>query len=121
MAYTQFMNHEKWQQLISRLQSRFPGSSLNTEELYNIANGQEIQSGTQDIFEFSAPEGQFRIVRENKPLLLDKKMHFSHRQGDSARTEYIFSDTEMSHKILMFRQDDSGNWQKIDADASRLF
>ena len=77
------MNDEKWQALIEQVKTKFQDVSLTTEDLLQMTGEGEVKAGTQDILEFETPQGRFRIIRENKPVLLDKKMHFSHRQGDA--------------------------------------
>jgi len=115
------MNDEKWEALIEQIKTKFGEVELYTEDLLVETGGDTVKQGTQDILEFYGEDlGNIRIVRENKPVLLDKKMHFSHRQGDSARTEYVFSDTEFSHKIAVYREDQNGEWRKLEADAANL-
>ena len=115
------MTDEKWQALIENVKKNFSEISLNTEDLFAKTSEGEVRQGTQDILEFKTPQGRFKIVRENKPVLLEKKMHFSHRQGDSARTEYKFSGSELSHKIFIFKEDDMGEWQALSTDAMNIF
>lgn len=114
------MNDEKWEALIEQVKTKFGPVELHTEDLLVETGTELVKQGTQDILEFTTEMGNIRIVRENKPVLLDKKMHFSHRQGDSARTEYVFSDTEFSHKIFVYREDQNGDWRKIEADAANF-
>ena len=115
------MDDEKWQLLIERVKDKFGDAILHTEDLLRSTGQGEVQQGTQDILEFTSPLGRVRLVRENKPVLLDKKMHFSHRQGDSARTEYVFSENEFSHKLVIYKEDRNGEWTKLDAEAANLF
>ena len=107
------MIDEKWEQLIERTKATAHDVSLSTEP---AAEG----SGTDDILEFATDAGWFMLVRENRPRLLEKKLHYSHRQGDSAQTEYIFSETELSHKVVVYRANSSGEWEKVNADAGFL-
>lgn len=108
------MTDEKWQQLIDTAQKNFDEVSVQTEDLFIETGEGEVVAGNQDILEFTNARGHFRVVRENKPVLLEKKMHFSHRQTDAARTEYVFSDSEKSQKIIFYKEDLDGEWQKID-------
>ena len=65
---------------------------------------------------FPTPIGKVKLTRESKPVVLDKKMIYSHQQGKSARTEYTFSDTEFSHKIKAYKWDDNiDDWKEMDA------
>ena len=107
------MTDDKWELLVERTKRTAKEVSLRTETL-------EDGRSTEDILEFLTDAGWFMLVRENKPVLLEKKLHYSHRQGDSAQAEYIFSETELSHKVTVFRDDGAGEWVKMDTDASRL-
>ena len=108
--------------MIERAKAQFADVSVRTEDLLaETADGEEKQ-GTQDILEFSTPLGAFRIVRENKPVLLEKKMHYSHRQGQAARSEYVFSDSEFTHKLIIYKEDQStGEFLKLDSGGNLDF
>lgn len=104
------MNTEQWEQLVERLQSNFPGAKVFTEDLEGVENGKA------EIVEFNAPHGRFRIVRENRPLVLEKKLHYSHRPGDTARAEYKFSDTEFTHKLRVYKESNDYEWEEVTLD-----
>jgi len=47
--------------------------------------------------------------------VLEKKFHYTHRQGASSRVEYKFSDTEKSYRLRVFRWDDlDDDWKEIE-------
>ncbi len=111
------MTDEKWNELIERAKQKFADVSAYTEDLLVATGEGEQKQGTRDVLEFSTPLGNFRIVRENKPVLLEKKMHFSHRQGQAAHSEYLFSDTEFTHKVFIYKEDPrSGEFDKVDPE-----
>jgi hypothetical protein len=110
------MNNERWEALVQQAKKNFKDVSLENADLNVETADGLVNQGTEDILTFTNENGRFMIVRENKPQVLDKKMHFSHRQGDSARTEYTFSDTELSHKIRMYMEDDMGEWQELETE-----
>ena len=120
-VYTKVMTNEKWDQLVEQAKQTFEDVTYLTDDLYVETADGEVQQGTQDVLEFSNDHGVFRVVRENKPVVLDKKMHYSHRQGDSARTEYTFSDTEFTHKVRIFALDDDDQWQELDSESLNIF
>ena len=112
------MTDERWEQFVESSQERFQNVSLTEEDLLD-PTGNEVQ-GTANVLEFSMPNiGHFRVVRENKPVVLEKKMHYSHRQGDTAQTEYVLSDTEFSHKVRVYKEVDD-EWLEISGDALGL-
>ena len=88
------MTDDKWQMLIELAKVKFEDVMIHTEDLLVQTSEGEVKAGTQDILEFTKGSMGYRIVRENKPVLLDKKMHFSHRQGDAARPRRAVRDLD---------------------------
>lgn len=109
------MNDERWQALIEQAKKNFSDVAVSTDDLIVETGDGLVKQGSIDVLEFTNDIGTFKLVRENRPVVLDKKMHYSHRQGDSARTEYVLSDTEFSHKLLFYKQDSSGDWREIES------
>ncbi|MBU6447818.1 hypothetical protein KGQ24_03190 [Patescibacteria group bacterium] len=109
------MNNEHWNALVEQAKKNFSDVAVSTEDLTVETGEGFVKQGSIDVLEFTNDAGTFKLVRENRPVILDKKMHYSHRQGDSARTEYVLSDTEFSHKLLFYKQDDYGDWHEIES------
>lgn len=109
------MNDERWEQFIELARQKFRGVKVSTEDLVVSTQDGLQKQGTQDILVFDKGDDRFKLVRENRPVVLEKKMHYSHRQGDTAQTEYKFSDTEFSHKLRVYRETDIDEWEEIDA------
>lgn len=111
------MNDDRWQQLVEMAKKNFSGVEITSEDLIMETQDGPIKQGTKDILEFNHPDAsRYRLVRENRPVVLEKKQHFSHRMGDTARTEYKHSDTEFSHKLRVYREDRMGEWEEITLD-----
>lgn len=111
------MTDERWEQFVEMAKGKFQNVSVAEEDLLSPAG--EVQ-GKSDVVNLTIPGmGSFQVVRENKPVVLDKKQFYSHRQGDTARTEYVLSDTELSHKIRVFKEVDD-EWEEVSADALGL-
>lgn len=108
------MTNEQWEQLVENLKSQFRDIEVFEEE---IEEGLEGSRGVHaDVAIFSTPRGRFRLVRENRPLVLEKKQLYSHRPGDTARTEYKFSDSEFTHKLRVYKENDDLEWEEITLD-----
>lgn len=108
------MTNERWEEFVESAKQRFQDVELATEK------GEE-ENVTVDVLMFSMPGGgSFKVERENRPVVLDKKQHYSHRQGDTARTEYVLSETEFSHKVKVFKENNYGDWEEIVPDALGL-
>ena len=87
------MIEEKWQELTETAKKHFKNVTLVNEDLIMDTQDGPVKQGTQDILIFENPAGRFKVVRENKPVVLEKKEMFSHRAGQSAQTQYKFSET----------------------------
>ena len=111
------MTDDKWAELVSVAQKHFSGAKISHEDLIMDTPDGPQKQGTQDVLEFTHPSKErYRVVRENRPVVLSKKEHFTHRAGQSARTEYKFSDTEFSHKIRVYRELGLDDWQEVTLD-----
>ena len=110
------MVDEKWQQLVEAAQKHFKNVSLTHEDLIMDTQDGPVNQGTQDILIFENPSGRFKLVRENKPVVLEKKELYSHRAGQSAQTQYKFSETEFSHKLKVYKEVDFDEWEEVTLD-----
>ena len=110
------MVEEKWQQLVEAAQKHFKNVTLSAEDLIMDTQDGPVKSGTQDILIFENSTGKFKLVRENKPVVLEKKELFSHRAGQSAQAQYKFSETEFSHKLRVYKEVDWDDWEEITLD-----
>jgi hypothetical protein len=114
------MTDEKWEELVDIAQKNFKFVKLRTEDLIMDTPEGPQRQGTQDILEFENPSGRFQVVRENKPVVLEKKMTYSHRMGDTAHTEYKLSETQLSHKIRVYKEEGFDDWEEITLDKMGL-
>jgi hypothetical protein len=110
------MQDEQWEALKEELGRKFKVEDSHLEDLMMDTADGPVVTGKVEVLIFMTPMGKIKLTRESKPVVLDKKLHYSHQQGKSARTEYTFSDTEFSHKIRAYKWDDElDEWKEIDA------
>ena len=110
------MDPEKWERLKEDLKVRFKILSEGTEDLKAMTGEGEVKSGTAEVLILQTPMGKVKLSYESKPLLLDKKFIYSHRGGQSARTEYKFSESEFTQKLKAYLwSEDDDSWKEIDA------
>lgn len=109
------MTDERWEDLMETLQ-RQGDIGITTEPLFQETGEGSKEIGTQNIAVFKRGSMKYKVVRENRPVVLDKKTFVSHRQGDTARTEYKLSDTEYSHKVRVFKEIDFDEWEEMSAE-----
>ena len=110
------MTDEKWQQLVDTAQKHFKNAELTQEDLIMDSEDGPIKQGTQDILIFENAGGKFKVIRENRPVVLEKKDIYSHRAGQSAQHLYKFSETEFSHKIRVYKESGFEEWDEITLD-----
>jgi len=110
------MQNDKWQDLVDTAKKHFKFVTLTSEDLIMDTQDGQVKTGTQDVLIFTNPAGKFKVIRENKPVVLEKKEMFSHRAGQSAQAQYKFSQSEFSHKIRVFKEVDFDEWDEITLD-----
>lgn len=103
------MTDEKWDILRERLEAQYPELNRYREQL------EGERAGSQEVLEFVGPLGPMRVTRVSKPLVASVEHHYSHRQGDTAKDKYVYSDTEFTHKVHVYREVD-GEWEEMSAD-----
>ena len=112
------MDTDKWEALKEELKRKFKVEDEHFEDLTVPTADGDVIAGKVEVIIFESQIGRVKLTRESKPVVLDKKMIYSHQQGKSARTEYTFSDTEFSHKIKAYKwDDDNDTWKEMDESA----
>ena len=114
------MTNEKWQQLIDVAELQFNNVEKKTEDLIAQTQDGPQKQGTQDTLIFENPVGRFKLVRETRPKVLGKKEHYSHRPGDTARVDYTVSDTEVSHKLRVYKDTGYDDWEEVKLESLGL-
>lgn len=108
------MNDEKWENLMEKIKNDFGILSKDKEERENDKICETVI--------FKGPTGKVKLERISKPLILDKKFKYSHRQGADAKVEYITSDTEKTHRVEAFMwNEDLNEWKGIDTEGISNF
>ncbi len=111
------MTDEKWEQLVEMIQKNFIGVKVSVEDIIVETEDGTQNRGNKNIVEFNHPDGlKYRVVRENRPMVLEKKEHFSHRMGDTARVEYKHSQIEFTHKLKVYKETNFDEWEEITLD-----
>ncbi len=110
------MTDEKWQQLIDVAEMQFNNVEKKTEDLMGQTPDGPQKQGTLDILIFENPGGRFKLERESRPRILSKKEHYNHRPGDTARTDYQLSDTELTYKLHVYKDEGYDDWEEITLD-----
>ena len=111
------MQDDRWQELVEMAKKHFTNVSLTLEDLIMDTQDGPVKQGTQDILIFeNSKHDHYKLIRENKPVVLEKKELYSHRAGQAAQTQYKFSETEFSHKLKVYKEVDFEDWEEITLD-----
>lgn len=110
------MTQEKWEEIKSNIAKSFAIEEQGREDLLVQTGDGEIKQGEAEFVIFESPLGRTKLQLQKKPRLEEKQYHFSHRQGDSARVEYKFSETDTVLTFKAYKWDDAADeWREMDA------
>ena len=111
------MSPEKWEEIKENIKRQFSVEEQGTEDLLAETGEGAVKQGTAEFIIFQSPLGRLKLQFGEKPKLEEKIYHYSHRAGDSARTEYKFSDAEKVNTFKAFKWNDlEDDWTEIDAE-----
>ena len=107
------MIDERWETLVDKIDEQFGIISYKKSDLYIEADdGKKKKHGYKEVLIFNGRLGEMMLERVSRPLVLDKKVHYSGRKSES-RIEYIHSDNEYTHKVIAYLLKDN-QWTEID-------
>ena len=104
------MSPEKWENTIDNIKDNF--------EVEEHGERHEDDMGGIDIefIIFKGPLGRMKLEYISKPVVLDKKTTYSNRIGSDTKVDYVYSDTEKSHKMKAYKWDEGqDDWMEMDA------
>lgn len=114
------MTDQRWQEIKAITKKNFPVFTEKTEPLFlktGLTEDSQKEIGHKEILIFSGPKGKTKLEYLVKPVVLEKKEHYSHRAGTQSRTEYILSDKEFVRKLQAYQWSEKDNaWETIDQE-----
>ncbi len=103
------MTYERWQDIINKIKSQF---TVLTEGKEPLPEG----PGEREFVEFQGPQGKIKLELVKRPVVLDKKTHYSKRIGSSTAIEYVYDEKEQSLTFHAYSWDEAiADWQEIKA------
>lgn len=101
---------EKWKQTVGHIKDNFEVLDEG-EEHHDDEGGVDIE-----FIEFSGPLGKMRLEHISRPVVLDKKTSYSRRIGSETNVEYVYSETERSYKLDVYKlNENTGEWEEVEA------
>jgi len=100
---------EKWKDLVGDIKDKFKVEEAGKEHL-DEEGGVDIE-----YIVFEGPLGLMRLEFVAKPIVLDKKTKYTKRLAAETQVDYVYSAEEKSHKLDIYKWDDSTDeWVLVD-------
>ncbi|MCL4419419.1 hypothetical protein M1146_04935 [Patescibacteria group bacterium] len=115
------MNDERWEDVKESIQKKFKVSSEKVEpEVMTDDIGNTVEGSKESII-FETPNGEMKLSRVKRPMIVDKKAHYHKAKGGDALMEYVTSDTETTSKITLYRYNKlTDEWVEVKVDGESL-
>ena len=111
------MTEEKWEQIKEGARKQFEIEEEGREDLIQQTGEGPVKIGEAEYLVFEGPLGRMKLQFGQKPKVEGKKYHYSHQQGQGARVEYTFSESELVNTFSVFKWNDTDDeWKEIDAE-----
>jgi len=105
------MNDQRWEEVLKRLDRLF--GDLEFDEVED----EETRTVVESVV-WNSPQGRLKLTRTTRPLVIDKKTHYSSRIGGGTHVEFVYSETETTSRVRLYRwEEPAGSWEEIDASA----
>jgi len=102
------LNDEKWYYLLEEIDRKFGIQEKSTEEVPE--KRLKVETAV-----FTGVGGKMKLERSTRALVLERQVKFSRRIGGESTEKYLYSDSEKTHRVMLYRWDEaSRTWQQID-------
>lgn len=111
------MTEEKWQDIKGSIKDKFSLLQEKIEPIeLKVGLTEKQKIGEKEVLVFQSPLGKIKLEYLVKPVVLDKKEHYTKRMGTTAQTEYVLSDSEFVRRMEAWQwNEENQDWQKIDS------
>ncbi|MFA5051168.1 MAG: hypothetical protein WC499_03565 [Patescibacteria group bacterium] len=112
------MNAEKWENLIYKVEEKF-GIDKRYEEEFTVAETStgQIVLGKRESVEFKSPLGRIKLEKTSRPKVIDKKVLHTKRIGSKSAIDFIYSDTEQTSQLKIFKINSNDEWEEINPES----
>lgn len=105
------MNDTAWERLVDAIDVSL-GITKHHRSTEPLEDRPELTQKV-DTIEFTRDGQEFQLRRTTGPAIIDRKTHYSHRPGVANRSEYIYDEHEIGHKVTLYRRA-AGEWEPVD-------
>jgi hypothetical protein len=100
------VNDERWYSLLDDLEERL--------EFENRGDGPGPRGARVEWVTFRGPRGLMKLERTSRPVVLDRKIHYSKRIGGKVGEELVVSDTEKTYRVALYEWGEPEGWVEVD-------
>ncbi|MBM3307889.1 MAG: hypothetical protein FJY74_06155 [Candidatus Eisenbacteria bacterium] len=102
------MHQNKWESLLDKIESQFGFVEHRVDRF-------DDRRLTVETVVFDGAGGRMKLERAVRPVVLDRRAHYTKRVGSAASVEYVYSDTETSDTVTLSVWDRAaGDWREIE-------
>jgi hypothetical protein len=102
------LHDEKWYYLLEEIDRKFGIEEKNTVDVPE-------KRMTIETAIFTGAGGRMKLERTSRAVVLDRQIKFSRRIGGESTEKYVYSDTEKTHRVVLYRWNGgTGTWEEID-------
>ena len=102
------MHDEKWYYLLEEVERKFGIDEKDTEEVPH-------KRMTIERAIFNGASGRLKLERVTRAVILERQVKFSRRIGGESTEKYVYSDTEKSYRVTLYKWDEEARiWEEID-------
>jgi hypothetical protein len=102
------LNDEKWYYLLEEIDRKFGLEQRTTEEVPE--KRLKVETAV-----FTGAGGRMKLERSTRALVLDRQVKYTRRIGGETQETYLYSDKEKTHRVCLFKWDEtSGTWHEIE-------
>lgn len=95
------MTIDRWRDILEQIKTNFEVEDSGSYE------DEDLGGTTTEFIEFSGPLGLMRLEFATHPLIIDTKTHYHKRIGSETTVNHIFSPTEKTHTLSIFKYDEA--------------
>lgn len=109
------MTRDKWEDIVELVEKKFELEESGSFE-------DEYDASLTEYLIFESQFGRVKLEFITKPKVVDKKVSYSNRIGSEAQVEYLYSPTEKTHRLLIYRwSEDDNSWLALEAGLNNFF
>ncbi len=103
------MLQEKWETILANIKNNF-----KVEE-YDKVEYDEFGGTIIEYVVFESNLGKIKLEFTSKPVVINKKTHYSKRAGSDVLVDYVYSKTDRTNHMNAYKLNDiEDEWIKID-------